>query len=157
ATTDLAAIRYRLGTLHATRVLVVVGQEQNQHLAMVFAAAKLAGWLKPPARAEHVAFGPMLGSDGKMFRTRAGASARLVGLLDEAVERAAGAVAEKNPELDAAERAKVARIVGIGAVKYADLSSDRIKGYVFDYDRMLAFEGNTGPYMQYAHARVRSI
>jgi arginyl-tRNA synthetase len=157
ATTDLAAIRYRLGTLHATRVLVVVGQEQSQHLAMIFAAAKLAGWLVPPARAEHVAFGPMLGSDGKMFRTRAGASARLSDLLDEAVERAARAVAEKNPELDAETRANVARMVGIGAVKYADLSSDRIKGYVFDYDRMLAFEGNTGPYMQYAHARIRSI
>jgi arginyl-tRNA synthetase len=157
ATTDLAAIRYRLGTLHATRVLYVVGQEQSQHLAMIFAAAKLAGWLKPPARAEHVAVGPMLGSDGKMFRTRAGVSARLVDLIDEAVQRAAGAVAEKNPELDAETRAKVARMVGVGAVKYADLSSDHVKGYVFDYDRMLAFEGNTGPYMQYAHARVRSI
>lgn len=157
ATTDLAAIRYRLGTLGATRVLVVVGQEQSQHLAMVFAVAKLAGWLVPPARAEHVAFGPMLGSDGKMFRTRAGASARLSDLLDEAVERARDVVAEKNPELDADTRAEVARMVGIGAVKYADLSSDRVKGYVFDYARMLAFEGNTGPYLQYAHARIRSI
>jgi arginyl-tRNA synthetase len=157
ATTDLAAIRYRLGTLGATRVLYVVGQEQSQHLAMVFATAKLAGWLVPPARAEHVAFGPTLGADGKMFRTRAGASARLSDLLDEAVERAGGVVAEKNPSLDADARADVARMVGIGAVKYADLSSDRVKGYVFDYARMLAFEGNTGPYMQYAHARIRSI
>src|SRR5207249_544354 len=102
-----------------------------QHLAMIFAVAKLAGWLKPPARAEHVSFGPMLGSDGKMFRTRAGASAKLSDLLDEAVERARGVVAEKNPELDAETRADVAR--------------------------MLGFEGNTGPYMQYAHARIRSI
>jgi arginyl-tRNA synthetase len=157
ATTDLAAIRYRLGTLGATRVLVVVGQEQSQHLAMVFETAKLAGWLVPPARAEHVVFGAMLGADGKMFRTRVGGSVRLVDLLDEAVERARAVVAEKNPELPTETREEVARMIGIGAVKYADLSSDRVKGYVFDYARMLAFEGNTAPYLQYAHARIRSI
>ncbi len=157
ATTDLAAIRYRLATLHATRVLVVVGAEQHQHFAMVFETAKMAGWLAPPARAEHVAFGPVLGTDGKMFKTRAGQSVRLVDLLSEAVERARAVVAEKNPELDPATRQAVARAIGIGAVKYADLSSDRVKGYVFDYDRMLAFEGNTAPYLQYAHARIRSI
>jgi arginyl-tRNA synthetase len=161
ATTDLAAIRYRIGTLHATRVLVVVGAEQQQHLAMVFATAKLAGWLVPPARAEHVAFGAVLGEDGKMFKTRAGESVRLVDLIEEAVQRARVVVAEKaekNPEpLDAATREEVARMVGIGAVKYADLSSDRVKGYVFDYGRMLSFDGNTAPYLQYAHARIRSI
>jgi arginyl-tRNA synthetase len=157
ATTDLAAIRYRLGTLGATRVLVVVGQEQSQHLAMVFATAKLAGWLVAPARAEHVAFGAMLGEDGKMFRTRAGGSVRLVDLLDEAVVRARAVVAEKNPDLATEVREEVARMVGVGAVKYADLSSDRVKAYVFDYARMLAFEGNTAPYLQYAHARIRSI
>jgi arginyl-tRNA synthetase len=157
ATTDLAAIRYRLGTLGATRALYVVGAGQQQHLNMIFATAKLAGWLVPPARAEHVSLGSVLGSDGKMFKTRAGESVRLIDLLDEAVERARTAVAEKNPELDLETRESVARMVGIGAVKYADLSSDRVKGYVFDYARMLAFEGNTAPYLQYAHARIRSI
>jgi arginyl-tRNA synthetase len=157
ATTDLAAIRYRLNTLLASRVLVVVGQEQSQHFAMIFETARLAGWLTPPKRAEHVAFGAMLGSDGKMFRTRAGGSVRLVDLLDEAVERAYGVVSAKNPAESETWRREVAQKVGIGAVKYADLSSDRVKGYVFDYDRMLAFEGNTGPYVQYAHARIRSI
>jgi len=157
ATTDLAAIRYRVGTLGATRVLVVVGAEQQQHLAMVFATAKLAGWLVPPARAEHVAFGSVLGSDGKMFKTRAGESVRLVDLLEEAVQRARVVIAEKNPELDAETREEVAQAVGVGAVKYADLSSDRVKGYVFDYGRMLSFDGNTAPYLQYAHARIRSI
>jgi arginyl-tRNA synthetase len=156
-TTDLAAIRYRLGTLGATRVLVVVGAEQQQHLAMVFETARLAGWLAPPARAEHVVFGSVLGPDGKMFKTRAGQAVRLVDLLDGAVDRARAVVAQKNPELDVETREGVARTIGIGAVKYADLSSDRVKGYVFDYDRMLAFEGNTAPYLQYAHARIRSI
>jgi len=157
AATDLAAIRYRLRTLGATRVLVVVGAPQAQHLAMVFETAKQAGWLVPPARAEHVAFGSVLDAGGKMFRTRAGGSVKLVDLLDEAVERARATVAAKNPELDAETRDRVAHMVGIGAVKHADLSSDRVKDYVFDYDRMLAFEGNTAPYVQYAHARIHSI
>jgi len=157
ATTDLASIRYRLGVLHATRVLIVVGSPQAQHFAMVFATAKLAGWLAPPARAEHVPFGSVLGADGKMFKTRGGETVRLMDLLDEAVVRARRVVEEKNPELDPATRESVARAVGIGAVKYADLSSDRVKDYVFDFDRMLAFEGNTAPYLQYAHARIRSI
>ncbi|HVY44910.1 MAG TPA: arginine--tRNA ligase [Minicystis sp.] len=157
ATTDLAAIRHRLRTLGATRLVYVVGAPQTQHLAMLFAAAKLAGWLAPPARAEHVAFGSVLGVDKKMFKTRAGETVRLVDLLEEAVSRAAKIVADKNPGLDAAAQAKVARAVGIGAVKYADLSSDRNKDYVFDWDRMLAFDGNTAPYIQYAHARILSI
>jgi arginyl-tRNA synthetase len=157
ATTDLAAVRYRAGTLGATRLVYVVGAPQSQHLAMVFEVAKMAGWLVAPARAEHVAFGSVLGADKKMFKTRAGETVRLVELLDEAVQRARAVIAEKNPDLDAATREDVARAVGIGAVKYADLSSDRIKDYVFDWDRMLAFEGNTAPYLQYAHARIRSI
>jgi arginyl-tRNA synthetase len=157
ATTDLAAIRYRIEKLGATRILVVVGAPQAQHFAMVFATAKLAGWLVPPVRAEHVAFGSVLGADGKMFKTRAGEAVRLEELLDEAVDRARAVVAEKNPELPEETRERVARAVGIGAVKYADLSSDRVKDYVFDYARMLAFEGNTAPYLQYAHARIRSI
>lgn len=157
ATTDLAAIRHRTQTLGATRILYVVGAPQQQHFAMVFAVAKAAGWLKEPAHAEHVAFGSILGPDKKMFKTRAGGTVKLAELVDEAVQRAAAAVAEKNPDLSEQARAVVARQIGIGAVKYVDLSSDRIKDYVFDWDRMLAFEGNTAPYCQYVHARVRSI
>jgi arginyl-tRNA synthetase len=155
--TDLAAIRYRTQELEARRLIYVVGAPQSQHLAMVFAVAGLAGWLAPPSRAEHVAFGSVLGPDKKMFKTRSGDTVRLADLLDEAGQRAAAVIAEKNPDLDEATREGVARAVGIGAIKYADLSSDRIKDYVFDWDRMLAFEGNTAPYLQYAHARIRSI
>jgi len=157
AATDLAALRSRTQDLGATRLLYVVGAPQQQHFAMVFAVAKAAGWLHEPARAEHVAFGSILGPDKKMFKTRAGGTIKLAELLDEAVQRAAAAVAEKNPELDEATRAIVARKIGVGALKYADLSSDRIKDYIFDWDRMLAFEGNTAAYLQYVHARVRSI
>jgi arginyl-tRNA synthetase len=156
-TTDLAAIRYRLRDLGATHLLYVVGAPQREHLEMIFETARLAGWLVPPARAEHVAFGSVLGADRKMYRTRAGGSIRLVDLLDEAVERAARVVAEKAPDLGPAEAAAVSEAVGIGAVKYADLSNDRVKDYVFDWDRMLDFSGNTAPYLQYAHARVRSV
>ncbi|MEW6474694.1 MAG: arginine--tRNA ligase [Actinomycetota bacterium] len=156
-TTDLAAIRYRLKDLGADRIIYVVGAPQREHLEMIIETARQAGWLKPPARAEHVAFGSVLGADRKMFRTRAGGSIRLVDLLDEAVERAARIVAERGDELSAEEQAAVSEAVGIGAVKYADLSNDRVKDYVFDWDRMLDFQGNTGPYLQYAHARVRSI
>jgi arginyl-tRNA synthetase len=157
AATDLAAIRYRTGKLAATRLLYVVGTPQNQHLEMVYEAAREAGWLVEPARAEHVGFGSVLGTDGKILRTRAGTSIKLIELLDEAVARAADVVAEKNPSLDLAEREAVAGIVGIGAVKYADLSTDRRRDYVFDYDRMLSFDGNTAPYLQYAVARIHSI
>jgi arginyl-tRNA synthetase len=157
ATTDLAAIRDRLTTLGATRLLYVVGMPQQQHFAMVFTTAREAGWLAPPARATHVGFGSVLGADGKVLRSRAGGTIKLVDLLDEAVDRATRAIAEKNPELDARSRAEVARAVGIGAIKYADLSTDRLRDYTFDFDRMLSFEGNTAPYLQYAHARIRSI
>ncbi|WP_437598506.1 arginine--tRNA ligase [Sorangium sp. So ce590] len=157
ATTDLAAIRHRLTTVGARRLIYVVGAPQSQHFAMVFATAREAGWLMPPARAEHVAFGSVLGADKKMFKTRSGDTVKLSDLLDEAVERATKVVREKNPELDVEAAGAVARAVGVGAVKYADLSSDRIKDYVFDWDRMLAFEGNTAPYLMYAHARIRSI
>lgn len=157
ATTDLAAIRHRLLTLGATRVIYVVGAPQSQHLAMVFEAARQAGWLRPPARAEHAAFGSVLGPDKKMFKTRSGETVKLMALLDEGVERAAKIVREKNLELDPEAGEAVARAVGMGAVKYADLSSDRIKDYVFDWGRMLAFDGNTAPYLMYAHARIRSI
>jgi arginyl-tRNA synthetase len=157
AATDLAAIRHRTQTLGATRILYVVGAPQQMHLSMVFAVAQMAGWLVAPARAEHVAFGAVLGADKKMLKTRSGENVSLSSLLDEAIVRATAVVQEKNPELDETTRNDVARRVGIGAVKYADLSTDRIKDYVFDWDRMLAFEGNTAPYLQYAYARIRSI
>lgn len=159
AATDLAAVRYRTNHLGATRLVYVVGSPQSQHLAMVFATARQAGWLGPGAgaEAEHVAFGSVLGPDGRMFKSRTGGNVKLVALLDEAVERAWAVVAKKSPHLDEGGRAEVARAVGIGAVKYADLANDRVKDYVFDWDRMLGMDGNTAPYLQYAHARVCSI
>jgi arginyl-tRNA synthetase len=157
ATTDLAALRYRVRTLGARRVIYVVGTPQSQHLAMVFETARLAGWVDDTIRLEHVTFGSVLGPDRKMLKTRAGDSISLAALLDEAVERAARVVEEKSPHLDAAAKARIAAAVGIGAVKYADLANDRIKDYVFDWSRMLALDGNTAPYLMYAHARIRSI
>jgi arginyl-tRNA synthetase len=157
ATTDLAAIKHRTGTLRAKRLLYVVGAPQAQHLDMVFAAARLAGWAVPPAEARHVAFGSVLGPDRKMLKTREGEAIKLTSLIDEAIERAAAKVLEKNPDLPADERADLARKIGIGAVKYADLSNDRIKDYVFDWNRMLAFEGNTAAYVMYCCARSNSI
>jgi arginyl-tRNA synthetase len=157
AATDLAAIRYRTVELGASRVVYVVGAPQTQHLAMVFAVARQAGWLHDEIRAEHVSFGTILGADGRPFRTRSGETVKLADLLDEAVSRAEEIVAAKNPSLPAENRGEVARAVGIGAVKFADLSSDRIKDYVFDWDRMLSFDGNTAPYLQYAYVRTRSI
>jgi arginyl-tRNA synthetase len=157
ATTDLATVIDRVERVEATLLVYVVGAPQAQHLQMVFKVSEMAGWLRAPARAVHVPFGNVLGTDHKMLRSRSGSSAKLIELLDEAVERAERAVAEKNPDLPLEERTRVAHAVGIGAVKYADLSTDRIKDYVFDWDRMLAFDGNTAPYLQYAHARIRSI
>jgi arginyl-tRNA synthetase len=157
AATDLAAIRYRIGKLGGTRILYVVGAPQAQHFAMVFAVAKEAGWLAPPVVATHVGFGQILGPDKKMFKTRSGDAVKLIELLDEARGLAKATVTEKNPELDEATRDDVARMIGMGSIKYADLSSDRVKDYIFDWKRMLAFEGNTAPYLQYAHARIRSI
>ena len=157
ATSDLACVVDRVERLGADLLLYVIGAPQAQHLQMVFEVARMAGWLCPPAEAVHVAFGNVLGEDRKMLRSRSGDAVKLIELLDEAIERAAAAVAQKNPDLDNATRAEVARMVGIGAVKYADLSTDRIRDYVFDWDRMLAFDGNTAPYLQYAHARICSI
>jgi arginyl-tRNA synthetase len=157
AATDLAALRYRTQTLHGTRLLYVVGAPQSQHFAMVFAVGELAGWLKAPARAEHVAFGSILGTDKKMLKSRVGETVSLASLIDEAIERADAEIAQRDPALDAAARRALAAKIGIGAVKYADLANDRNKDYVFDWDRMLAPEGRTGPYLQYAHARIRSI
>ena len=157
ATSDLTCVIDRVERLGADLMLYVVGAPQQQHLDMVFAVARMAGWLPEGVDAVHVAFGNVLGEDRKMLRSRSGDSVKLVDLLDEAVERAGALVAEKNPDLDDDERAAVARAVGIGAVKYADLSTDRVRDYVFDWDRMLSFDGNTAPYLQYAHARIRSI
>jgi arginyl-tRNA synthetase len=157
ATSDLACVLDRVENLNADLLLYVIGAPQAQHLQMVYAVSSMAGWLQPPAEAVHVPFGSVLGTDRKMLRSRTGGAVKLVDLLDEAVDRAAAAVAEKNPSLDGDARAEVARKIGIGAVKYADLSTDRIKDYVFDWDRMLAFDGNTAPYLQYAHARICSI
>jgi len=161
ATTDLAAIRRRVQKLGADRVIYAVDARQGLHFKQVFAACRKAGYTKNPRGREaelfHAAFGTVLGEDGSPLKTRSGENVKLRDLLDEAVARAEAAVSTKNPELPAAERRRVAEAVGIGAVKYADLSSDRIKDYVFSFDRMLAFEGNTGPYLQYALVRIHSI
>ena len=157
ATSDLACVIDRVERLDADLMLYVIGAPQRQHLEMVFAVAEMAGWLAPPREAVHVAFGNVLGDDRKMLKSRSGEPMKFVELLDEAVERASVAVGEKNPDLDAGEQELVAGMIGVGALKYAELSSDRVKDYVFDWDRMLSFDGNTGPYLQYAHARICSI
>ncbi|SFW73931.1 arginine--tRNA ligase [Amycolatopsis australiensis] len=154
AATDLATVRYWTAERGATDLLYVVGTPQAQHFAMVFAVCRAAGWLT--GHAEHIGFGTVLGADGKTMRTRAGDTVKLADLLTEAVKQAAEVVAERS-DLDAAGQAGVARAVGIGAVKYADLSGDRERDYVFAWDRMLAKEGNTSVYLQYAHARTQSI
>lgn len=157
ATTDLACVIDRVERLRANRMWYVVGAPQAQHLQMVEAATRAAGWLPENVEMRHVAFGNVLGSDKKMLKSRSGDSVKLSSLLDEAVERATTAVREKNPDLEQAAQDAIARMVGIGAVKYADLSTDRVKDYIFDWDRMLSFDGNTAPYLQYAHARICSI
>jgi arginyl-tRNA synthetase len=155
-TTDLAAIRNRARDLAADRLIYSTDLGQRMHFEMIFQAAREAGWLDGVS-AEFDGFGVVLGQDRKRLRTRAGDSIKLIDLLDEAVRRASATVAEKAPHLSAEEQAEVARMVGIGALKYADLSNDRVKDYVFDWDQMLSFEGNTGPYLQYAHARINSV
>jgi len=155
ASTDLATIRYWIGEREVTDLLYVVGTPQSQHFTMVFAAARQAGWLTDQ-HAEHVGFGSILGEDGKTIRSRAGGTLKLVDLLTEAVDHAAAVIAERT-DFDAAEQARLAKVVGIGAVKYADLSNDRERDYVFTWEKMLAKEGNTSVYLQYANARIRSI
>ncbi|WP_020574349.1 arginine--tRNA ligase [Actinopolymorpha alba] len=155
--TDLVAIRQRLLDLKAQRICYVVASEQRLRLAMLFEAARDTGWLQPPASAEHITFGMVLGPDRKRLRTRSGDLPKLADLLEAAVRRAEGVIAEKAPDLDTGERAAVAKAVGIGAIKYGDLSSDRIKDYLFDLDQMVSFDGNTAPYLQYAHARIQSV
>jgi len=156
-TTDMAAIRYRIREKKARRIIIVTDARQRQHFAMIFKAAAEAGWIPEGVVAEHVFFGSVNGDDGKPFKSRSGETIKLSDLLDEAVARAFAVVSSKNPELPEDERKNVARIVGIGAVKYADLSNDKVKDYVFSWDRMLAFDGNTAPYLQNAYVRIQSI
>jgi arginyl-tRNA synthetase len=157
AATDLAALLDRVGRLGADEILYVVGAPQREHLAMCIAVAREAGWVPDRVITKHVAFGSVLGPDRRPFKTRAGGSVRLIDLLDDAVEKAGAVVREKNPSLPDGEQRAVARAVGIGAIKYAELSIDRNKDYAFDWSHMLSFNGNTGPYLQYAYARARSV
>lgn len=157
ASTDLACLRYRINTLHGNRLLYVVDARQSLHFDELFTVARKAGWLPDTVHAEHVPFGTMMGKDGKPFKTRSGDTVKLMDLLNEAVTRASALVASKNPELSADEIAHIGEVVGIGAVKYADLSKNRTSDYIFDWDSMLSFEGNTAPYLQYAYTRVQSV
>lgn len=157
ATTDLAAVDYRHSQLKANRVLYFVDQRQALHFQMAFAAARLAGYADDAMQLEHMGFGTMNGADGRPFRTRDGGTVKLIDLLNEAEQRAYSLVKEKNPELDEAELKQIASAVGIGAVKYADLSKHRASDYSFNFDLMLSFEGNTAPYMLYAYTRVASV
>ncbi|HHG8624943.1 TPA: arginine--tRNA ligase [Raoultella ornithinolytica] len=156
-TTDIACAKYRYETLHADRVLYYIDSRQHQHLMQAWTIVRKAGYVPESVPLEHHMFGMMLGKDGKPFKTRAGGTVKLADLLDEALERARRLVAEKNPDMPADELEQLANAVGIGAVKYADLSKNRTTDYVFDWDNMLAFEGNTAPYMQYAYTRVLSV
>lgn len=156
ATTDFAAANHRINTLHGDRLIYVVGSPQRQHFEMLFAALRKHGWADDSVRLDYVPFGSVLGEDGKMFKTRSGETVRLVDLIDEAEQRAADAVKEKNPDL-ADDATSIGKVVGIGALKYADLSSDRVKDYKFSWDRMLALEGNTAPYLLNAYVRICSI
>ncbi|GAB4062289.1 arginine--tRNA ligase [Angustibacter speluncae] len=157
ATTDLATVRHRVRDLGGDRLLYVIGAPQSLHLQMVWQTARVAGWLPDDVEVVHVQIGNVLGEDRKILRTRSGSPLRLVQLLDEAVAHARRMVDEARPELDEAVRAEIAPQVGIGAVKYADLSVAHDSEYVFDLDRMVQLTGATGPYLQYATARVRSI
>ncbi|MGB0767493.1 MAG: arginine--tRNA ligase [Phycisphaeraceae bacterium] len=156
ATTDLAAIRYRVDELEASRIIYVTDARQSQHFAMAFKAAEDAGWLGE-AILEHVPFGTVMGEDGKPFKTRDGDVVRLVDLIDEAESRAIAVCKEKNPALQGDDAEHVGKVVGLGSLKYADLSSDRVKDYKFSWDRMLALDGNTAPYLINAYVRVHGI
>ncbi|MCV6620525.1 MAG: arginine--tRNA ligase [Cellvibrionaceae bacterium] len=157
ATTDLAAMRHRVGELKADRIMYFIDARQSLHMKQVFTLAHKAGFVSEAVSLEHHAFGTMMGEDGTPFKTRSGGTVKLADLTTEAVERANALVEAKNPELSAEERAEVARKVGIGAVKYADLSKTRTNDYIFSWESMLSFEGNTAPYLQYAYARIQSI
>lgn len=157
ATTDLAALKYRVEALNANRIMYFIDARQSLHMQQVFTIARKAGYVDNTVSLEHLAFGTMMGSDGKPFKTRTGGTVKLAELLEEAIERATAVVSEKNSELGSEEIKAIARKVGIGAVKYADLSKTRTNDYLFNWDSMLSFEGNTAPYLQYAYTRVQSI
>jgi len=157
ATTDLAALRYRVDELKADAIVYVTDSRQKLHFEMLFAVAKMAGWTSDDIELTHVMFGSVLGEDGAPLKTRSGENVKLRDLLDEAVDRAKAVVEEKNPERSDEEKKNIAEAVGIGAVKYADYSNNRTSDYVFSFNKMLAMDGNTAPYMQYAYARIKSI
>lgn len=157
STTDLAAIRYRCGKLHADRTLIFTDARQALHFKQTEIVARKAGFIKPEQSYEHCPFGMMLGNDGKPFKTRSGGTVKLVELLDEALERATQLIAKRESDLTPQEQQDIAKKLGIGAVKYADLSKNRTTDYIFSWDSMLSFEGNTAPYLQYAYTRVKSI
>ncbi|OLS64047.1 arginine--tRNA ligase [Pseudomonas putida] len=157
ATTDLAAVRYRSNVLHADRALYFVDQRQALHFQQVFEVARRAGFISHPMQTEHMGFGTMNGADGRPFKTRDGGTVKLIDLLNEAKERAYTLVKEKNPELPEDELRAIAKVVGIDAVKYADLSKHRTSDYSFNFDLMLNFEGNTAPYLLYAYTRVAGV
>ncbi|CNE13821.1 arginine--tRNA ligase [Yersinia mollaretii] len=156
-TTDIACAKYRYETLGADRVLYYIDTRQHQHLMQAWTIVRKAGYVPESVPLEHHMFGMMLGKDGKPFKTRSGGTVKLSDLLDEAIERAGKLIAEKNPDMPADELKQVVEAVGIGAVKYADLSKSRTTDYIFDWDNMLALDGNTAPYMQYAYTRVVSV
>jgi len=157
ATTDLAAALYRAKTLHADRVLYVVDARQSLHFQQIFAIARMAEFAPDSCSLEHIAYGMMMGEDGKPFKTRSGDNVKLIDLLDESVRRAHVIVSDKNPDLAIEGRDEIAAVVGIAAVKYSELSKNRTSDYIFDWGTMLSFEGNTAPYMLYAFARIKSI
>ncbi|MGO3455122.1 MAG: arginine--tRNA ligase [Marinomonadaceae bacterium] len=157
ATTDLAAVRFRQHTLGADRVLYFVDARQSLHFQQIFTLSRKAGFVKPSTQLEHMPFGTVMGSDGKPFKTRSGGVAKLSALLEEAQERAYQLVASKNPDMSEEELRNIGRVVGISSVKYADLSKNRTSDYVFNWDTMLSFEGNTAPYLLYAYSRIASI
>lgn len=156
-TTDIAAAKYRYETLKAQRALVFSDTRQSQHMQQAWLITRKAGYVPDSFQLEHKNFGMMLGKDGKPFKTRSGDTVKLADLLDEAIERAGVLISQKSTALSEQEKADVIEAVGIGSVKYADLSKNRTTDYVFDWDNMLSFEGNTAPYMQYAYTRIRSI
>jgi len=157
ATTDLAALRYRIRELKADRIIYVTDARQKLHFQMLFTVSRMAGWAKEGTDLVHVTFGSVLGENGKPLKTRSGENVKLKELLEEALRRARRIVEEKNPDLSAGKKSGIALAVGIGALKYADYANNRTSDYIFSFDKMLAMEGNTAPYMQYAYARIKSI
>jgi arginyl-tRNA synthetase len=157
SSTDLATIRYRVDKVNADRAVYVVGSDQALHFKMVFAVAREAGWLPDGKRFEHAQIGMVQGKDGQRLRTRAGDNVKLSDLLSEGVQRARTLLDETDRDDEGLDLDSIAEDVGIGAIKYADLSTSRDSAYIFDWDRMISFKGNTGPYLQYATVRIRSI